>query len=173
MKRTKSIVTITAAVLTAGIATSLYAQNDQTTAPADREFMKKAAQANIAEIEAGKLAQSKASSNDIKQFGEKMQQDHGKVLDELQTLAKSKGVALPTETDEKHKALAKRLAATSGKKFDEAYASNAGVADHKEAKQLFEKAAASKDPDVSAFAKKVLPDIEHHLEMAQDLARKS
>jgi putative membrane protein len=132
MKFNQRFIAAIVAMLAAGATTSINAQNDQpTAAPADRAFMKKAAQANIAEIEAGKLAQSKASSNDIKQFGEKMQQDHGKVLDELQALAKSKGVALPTETDEKHKALAKKLAATSGKQFDQTYASNAGVADHK------------------------------------------
>jgi putative membrane protein len=165
---------IAAAFFAANIVAAPYAQADQSKAnAADQEFMKKAAQANLAEIEAGKLAASKATTDDVRQFGQKMQEDHSKVLDELQTLAKSKGVTLPGAPDEQHKALAKKLADTSGKDFDRTYATKAGVADHKAAKELFEKGTKSKDREISAFAKKVLPDIEHHLEMAQQMAPKS
>jgi putative membrane protein len=47
-----------------------------------------------------------------------------------------------------------------------------GVADHKAAKALFEKGVKSKDAEIKAFANKVLPDIEHHLQMAQQRAEK-
>lgn len=154
-------------------AASAYGQNDAAKlSDADRDFLQKAAQANIAEIDAGKLAQAKATRDDIKQFGQKMQQDHAKTLQELQAIAKKKDVTLPDAPDEPHQAQGRQLAGASGKEFDLTYVSHAGVADHKAAKQLFEKGARSKDPDISAFAKKVLPDIEHHLEMAQKMASK-
>jgi putative membrane protein len=166
----KPIACATLAVVSLLFAASAYSQ-DSKLAAADQDFLKKAAQANIAEVEAGKLAQSKGSRPDIKQFGQKMEQDHGKTLQELQGLAKSKGVTLPDAPDAAHQAQAKRLATATGKDFDKAYVANAGVADHKAAKELFEKGTKSKDPEVSAFAKKVLPDIEHHLSMAQQMAK--
>ena len=145
------------------------AQNDSL-AEADRAFLQKAAQANLAEIDAGKLAQEKSTRNDIKQFGKTMEQDHGKTLDELKPLAAAKGVSLPTEPDPPHKALATQLSRAEGKEFDRIYVGNAGLADHKAAKQLFESGAKSKDPEVKAFATKTLPHIKHHLEMAEQLA---
>ena len=167
------IASISLAFISMAFAGSLYSQNDHSKlADADRDFMQKAAQANLAEIETGKLAHAKASRPDIKNFGQKMEQDHGKTLQELQGIAAKKGITLPSEPDEAHKAQAKQLASATGKDFDKGYVAHAGVADHKAAKALFEKGAKSKDPEVSAFAKKVLPDIEHHLEIAQKMAER-
>ena len=142
----------------------------QTVSEADQQFMQKAAQSNIAEVATGKLAQSKSPTTDIKKFGQDMEKDHGKTHKELQALAKAKGVSLPDSPDEPHQALAKQLSAASGKEFDRIYIKNAGVADHKAAKELFETGAKSKDAEISAFAKKVLPHIEHHLAMAQKIS---
>jgi len=168
----KTIASTSLAVVSVLFAASLYSQEDHSKlAPADQDFLKKAAQANIAEMETGKLAQSKATRADIKQFGQTMEKDHGKTLQELQGLAKNKGVALPDAPDAAHQAQAKQLAGATGKDFDKAYLAHAGVADHKAAKELFEKGAKSKDPEISAFAKKVLPAIEHHLSMAQQMAK--
>lgn len=169
----KNMLSISLAIGVTLFAASLHSQSDQSKlTEADRDFFQKAAQANVAEIEGGKLAQSKAARADIKQFGEKMEQDHSKTLQELQALAAKKGVSLPDGPDEAHQALAKQLAAASGKEFDRTYVTHAGVADHKAAKTLFEKGAKSQDADVRAFAKKVLPHIEHHLQMAQAIAAK-
>ena len=171
--------TLSAAFFIAAVSWCAFAQNDSASVSAtDQDFMKKAAQANIAEIETGKLAQKRADSEEIRQLGATMQQEHGKVLDELLALAKSNGVSLLKTPDDEHKALAKTLAGASRRNFDRTCATAAGVADHTAAKQLFEKGAKGKDPEVSDpevsdFEKKVLPDIEHHLEMAQNLARRS
>jgi putative membrane protein len=168
----KTLVSISVAVVSIIFAPSIYSQTDgPKLADADVDFMNKAAQANLAEMETGKLAQDRATRADIKQFGQKMQQAHGKTLQELQTLAKNKNVTLPEAPDEAHQALAKQLAAAPGTDFDKAYLAHAGLADHKAAKMLFEKGAKSKDPELSAFAKKALPDIQHHLDMALQLAK--
>jgi len=45
------------------------------------------------------------------------------------------------------------------------------VADHLGAVKLFENASKSDDPDIAAFAQKTLPTLQHHLMMAQDLAK--
>ncbi|HEX7812798.1 MAG TPA: DUF4142 domain-containing protein [Burkholderiales bacterium] len=138
---------------------------------ADRAFLQKAAQANIAEIEAGKLAQQRSRREDVKQFGQQMEKDHGETLGKLKTLAASKGVSLPDRPDEAHQALAAQLSRAEGSEFDRIYIGNAGVADHKAAKALFQQGAKSRDAEIKAFAAKTLPHIEHHLQMAERLAK--
>ena len=65
--------------------------------PADKLFMRKAARGGKAEVELGKLAQEKASSPEVKQFGQRMVTDHSKANEKLQSVASSKGVDLPKE----------------------------------------------------------------------------
>jgi putative membrane protein len=45
------------------------------------------------------------------------------------------------------------------------------VSDHEDAVRLFERGSKSSDPDIAAFAQKTLPTLQHHLMMAQELAK--
>lgn len=140
------------------------------TAKADERMMKNLAQANLAEIETGKLAQQKAAKDDVKKFGQTMVDDHTKSLGELQELASKKGVELPTEPDTKHKATATALKALDGDAFDKRYMSMAGVSDHKKTHEMLQKVQReAKDPDLKAYAAKTLPVVHGHLTMAQQL----
>jgi putative membrane protein len=136
----------------------------------DRNFLEKAAQAGIAEVEAGKLAETKGASDAVKQFGQKMQADHTKANEELKRLAGQKGVTLPAEPDRKHKRAAKNLSEKSGADFDKAYLKQQEE-DHKEAVQLFEKAAKSKDADIKTFAEQTLPTLHQHHDAVDNLRR--
>jgi putative membrane protein len=134
-------------------------------------FLSKAAQANVAEVELGKLAAERAQSADVKQYGQKMVDDHGKANKEVQDLADQKGLTLPTYIGAAHKAAKTRLEKLSGDAFDRAFMAQM-VKDHQAAVALFRTQARSgKDPDVKAFAEKMLPDLEGHLKMAIDLNR--
>src|SRR5688572_8467659 len=62
----------------------------------DREFVQNAAQAGHAEVQTGKLASTKANSADVRRFGAQMVTDHGKANAELASIAKSKGIAVPS-----------------------------------------------------------------------------
>ena len=139
-------------------------------------FVRKAAMGGMAEVELGNLAQQKASNDQVKQFGAKMVQDHGKANDELKQLASSKGIDLPSALDSKHKKDMDKLNKLSGAQFDKAYMSHM-VDDHKKDVSEFKKQAKSgKDADVKAFAAKTLPTLEEHLQLAQttnDAVKKS
>ena len=63
----------------------------------DADFLKQAAQNGHAEVEASKLAQTKATQADVKSFASKMVEDHQKAHQELAQLAQSKGVKLPDD----------------------------------------------------------------------------
>ena len=134
---------------------------------ADKIFVEKAAIGGMAEVQLGQLAQQKGSSDQVKQFGSRMVDDHSKANDELKQLASSKGVTLPTDLDAKHKNVMAKMEKLSGAEFDRAYMDDM-VKDHKDDVSLFRKESTSgKDADLKAFAGKTLPTLEDHLKMAQ------
>src|SRR5947208_3119702 len=133
----------------------------------DQTFVTKAAKGGMAEVELGKLAQEKAASDQVKTFGKRMVDDHGKANDELQTLARNKNITLPTDLDPKDKALKDRLSKLSGPAFDRAYM-NAMLQDHrKDVSEFRMESTKGHDNDVKAFASKTLPTLEDHLKLAQ------
>jgi putative membrane protein len=135
----------------------------------DRGFLKDAAQGGAAEVEASRLAQSKASNAEVKAFADQMVKDHGAANEELATLARGKGVELPNEPSLVHKAKEKMLQSKDGASFDRSYMDSARK-DHEDTVKMFQKAAQSaKDPDVKAFAQKSLPTLQHHLDMARKI----
>jgi len=138
---------------------------------ADRKAIMDMGMSNMAEVAMGKLAQSKSQNADTKAFAEKMIADHGAALTEVQALAGSKGVTLPTDLDAKHKAQSAKLEKMTGDAFDKAYAQQGGVAAHKETLAKLKKAEKdTKDADVKAQVVKMIPVVEAHLKHAQELA---
>ena len=136
---------------------------------ADRKFLTKAAAGGMTEVEMGKLAQTQAASDQVKQFGARMEADHGKANTELKTIASSKSVELPPSPPKKEMKMMDKLKTMSGAEFDRAYMSHM-VSDHKKDIELFEKESKSgKDPQVKAFATKTLPTLREHLQMAQGI----
>jgi len=146
-----------------------YAETDNLRAT-DWSWMEKVARANAAEIQAGKLASTKATSPQVRAFADQMVADHSKTSSELQVLASMKGVTLPSEPDLAHKKAYAKLEKYAGPKFDEQYMEHAGVRDHKAAVSLFRKGTTSiYDADIKSFAQNTLPAIQHHYEMAKGL----
>lgn len=134
----------------------------------DLKMMRDMAHSNISEIETGKLAQSKSQDAEVKKFAQQMIDDHTKAQAELQKMAESKGVTLPTEPDKKHQSMAKKMQDMSGEEFDRAYMKQGGVKDHQKTLKLLQKAQKdAKDPDLKALAAKMTPTVEQHLEMAK------
>jgi putative membrane protein len=135
---------------------------------ADEIFVMKAAQGGLAEVELGKLASEKGASDAVKQFGKQMVDDHGKAGDELKTLAQSKKIALSAEISSQDRSLRDRLMKLSGHAFDEAYM-KAMLSDHlKDLGEFRTEARSGKDPEVKAWAAKIVPTLEEHLKMARD-----
>src|SRR5205823_13732746 len=96
-------------------------QNSSQLDAADRTFVRKAAEGGLAEVELGQLATQKASSDDVKKFGQRMVDDHSKANDQLKQVAAQEHIDLPTEPSAKDKATKARLEKLSGEQFDRAY----------------------------------------------------
>ncbi len=139
---------------------------------ADEKLMTEIAQANLAEIEAGKLAKDKSQNDQVKSFAQKMIDDHTKALDELKQLAQAKGVTLPTEPDRQQKAMEKRLSSLSGDKFDKQYLEQAGDRSHKDTHKLLKQASTkAQDSDLKNYASKTMSVVESHQQMAEETER--
>jgi len=136
----------------------------------EKDFFETAASANLFEIEAGKLAQTKATDPMLKEFGAKMVKDHTEASGKLMTLASSKNVTVPTTLLKRHQSMLDDLKQDKdGKDFDEDFR-NKMVASHKEAVSLFDKTAnKAKDPEIKAFAATMLPKLQAHGGMAMEL----
>lgn len=153
-------------------ATSATASSDAKLSSADRKAVTDMAMSNMAEVELGKLAQSKSQNAEVKAFAQKMVDDHGKALTEVQTLAQSKSVTLPTELDAKHKAMSAKLEKLSGDAFDKAYVKQGGIGAHKETLAKLQKASkGAKDADVKGQVDKMIPVVQEHLKHAEQLAQ--
>jgi putative membrane protein len=134
---------------------------------ADRTFAMKAAQGGMAEVKLGELAKDHAQSQAVKDFGQKMIDDHTKANDELKSLAAQKNITLPTSIDAKDQATYDRLSKLNGAAFDKAYMKDM-VADHrKDVAEFHKEANSGKDPDLKSWAGKTVTTLEGHLSMAE------
>ena len=141
-------------------------------AAADSKFVHDAAVGGMAEVEMGRLAAEKASSADVKQFGQRMVDDHGKANQELKGLASGKGVTLPASLDAPHKAAQEKLSKLTGAAFDRAYMAEM-VKDHDKDVANFRRASkTAADAELKAWAAKTLPTLEEHQKMSKSIHAK-
>lgn len=134
----------------------------------DRRFVMDAAQGGMLEVELGRMVASKASSDDVKQYAQRMVDDHGKANDQLKQVAEKKSITLPTTLDAKHQHDLDRFSKMSGAELDKAYMEQM-YRDHQKDVAEFRKASErSSDPDVKNFASSTLPTLEEHLHQAHD-----
>jgi putative membrane protein len=130
------------------------------------DFMNEAAMGGMAEVELGKLAQEKARSQRVKNFGEMMVRDHSAANDDLKAIARQKNVTLPADLG-KHKDHYNDMSKKTGADFDKAYMKMM-VDDHQDDIDAFEKIANNgTDPDVKTFASQKLPTLRKHLDSAK------
>jgi putative membrane protein len=152
-----------------GESAAARSSGDTRIADQDRKFVEKAAMGGIAEVELGKLAQQKATNDQVKQFGAHMAQDHSKANEELKQIAQTKGVTVPAAPDKSHQRDMDKLSKLSGAEFDRQYMSHM-VADHRKTVAEFKKASESaRDSEIKAFAGKTLPKLQEHLAQAQSI----
>ena len=135
----------------------------------DRDFLMDAAMGGMMEVELGRVAAQQGASDAVKQFGQRMVDDHGQANTELMSLASSKGITLPAQLDEKHREHVTKMSAMTGAEFDREY-SKMMLSDHRKDVSEFEKESTrGTDADLKAFATKTLPTLQEHLRMAEAL----
>ena len=135
----------------------------------DKEFMAKAAQSDMTEIQTSQLALKRSQNPQVKQFAQEMIQQHTQSSNKLKPLAANKGVSLPKSLGAENQALLTKLMKLSGAQFDQAYMSGQAKAHSKTQTVYQNEINKGQDADVKAFARQVLPVVTAHLRMAQSM----
>ena len=158
------------ALLTGLLAAQAQDRKSEDTRPFDdQEFVKTAASAGMHEVELSKLAVTKARSDEVKKFAQKMVDDHSKANEELKAAAKQASLTVPDKMLDKHQKHVDEFKEYKGDNFDADYIKHT-LKDHEESVALFGRAEKeAKNAQIKAFATKTLPVIKEHLEMAKKL----
>lgn len=135
----------------------------------DSEFLVDQAEINLAEIEIGKLAQTKSTNPEVKKFGKMLVDEHTKSASEVSALAKTKNFTLPTSLTEDGQDEYKKLNEKSGLDFDKKFA-DMMIDGHEKAIDKLKKASEdAKDEDVRLWASNNIAGLTAHLEHAKML----
>lgn len=138
----------------------------------DIKFVTEVSSGVLMEVELGKYAQEHASSNDVKQFGAKMVEDHGKDRVTIEALAAKKNITIPSTPADDFQKHIDELEKYEGAEFDKEYISFM-VSDHHDDIDEFNKEVKNgKDKEIVAFANKGLPVLKEHLQMAEAINKK-
>jgi putative membrane protein len=141
------------------------------TGPAvDKAFVKKALEGNIGEIEMGKLALQKSSDDQVKQFAQRMVDDHGKMQEQLKPAAEQMGVKVPDGPSKGQMKSMDKMKALSGDAFDQAYIKDM-VKDHKGDDSDFKmEAQSTQNPQLKQLVMQSDQTIESHLQQIEQIA---
>jgi putative membrane protein len=135
----------------------------------DHKFVCEALIGGQNEITLSQVAVQKASDPSVKDFAQRMVQDHQKANDELIKLATDKGAMIPEAATKKSEKLAEHLQNLSGAEFDRAYIKDM-VNDHKKVVKMFQKEVEhADDGDLKSWTARTLPTLEDHLRMALNI----
>lgn len=160
------VVFIAAAFTVAGLASVSSGQNKSRLTTTESRFVAQAYQGGLAEVRMGQLAVQNASSKNVKDFGQKMVDDHTAANRSLSDLASKKHVTLPTDVSAADRAELNRLSKLHGMEFDRQYIA-AMVRDHRKDVAEFERESArATEPDLKSWLNSTLPTLKGHLQLA-------
>lgn len=148
--------------------------NDPTAAGmgvSDKAFVKKAIMGSNGEIDAAKLALQKSSNDQVKQFAQKMIDDHTKLLDDMHQVAQAQSIKYVDKPSPSAMKLHKKLDGLNGAAFDKAYVDGM-VKDHQEdVKDFTRESNDGKMQPVKDAAGKGLPVIQEHTQMIEGIQK--
>ena len=140
---------------------------DDTKIENDAEFVVKAVDGGMLEVELGKLALKNAADPKVKEYAQMMIDDHTKANNELMTAAKAKNISVPTSMSDKCQKKYSGLSEKKGKDFDKDYM-NAMVDGHQEMLDEMKKEADNgKDAELKKWAADKISTVSHHLDVAK------
>lgn len=164
MKHVCTSLLIGAAVLSSP---GLHAQTDQ-----EQIFLARASEADTAEIKQSQLALDKSQDPMVKQFAQKMIDDHTALEAKMKPFADKYSVTPVTVPNSTHQAELDKLSGLSGKAFDKEYILSMEK-DHHAALILFDsERTTTKDKDLQAASDGAFTTVGMHIKMADKLADK-
>jgi putative membrane protein len=143
------------------------------TSPQDRAFLKDALEGGMTEVQLAQVALQKTANSDVKQYAQRMVDDHTKMGDQLKPIAEQIGVKVPDGLSKKDKAMVAKLQALNGDEFDKAYMKGM-VKDHKADLNDFRiEADQGSNVAVKDAATQGVQVIQQHLQVAEQIVQKN
>ncbi len=144
---------------------------DDLTSLTDAQFLQRAALSGMMEVSLSKLVDDHTNNEALEQYAERMIKDHDQANEQIVKLAESKDVDVPNALDERHKQMYDRFAdMEEGTAFERAYLQNQLRAHQRTVNLFAAEAERGRDPEIQAFARKTLPTLRQHLQMAERLS---
>jgi putative membrane protein len=137
----------------------------------DQMFLRKAAQGGMAEVQLGQLATQKSGSDEVKQFGQKMVDDHTMLNNDMKPIADSMGIALPKKLSKEDQAEYDKLKALGGDEFDKEYLGFMVKDHHEDLHEFRVENASVQNPTLKAAVEKGQRVIREHTRMVEKLAQ--
>ncbi|AWI24832.1 DUF4142 domain-containing protein [Flavobacterium pallidum] len=142
---------------------SYYSKAQQEPADDAPIFIIQMANARLMDKEEGRLAAGYGTTQEIRDYGNRMVKEQEMLYAELQKLAASKNITLPGVISEKKSKALQKLGELRGNKFDKKFLRMIKI-DHKRDVKRFKKATEFDDKATKTFAEKYLPMIQNHLD---------
>jgi putative membrane protein len=138
---------------------------------ADKAFLKKAMEANIAEMQMAQLALAKSTDDQVRHFALQMQDDHAKMQDELKQAAEQLNVPVPAEPSKGAAKSMEKMKALSGDAFDQAYIKEMIKAHKEDSKAFKDEARDTTSPQLKEMMTRDDQTIESHLQEIQQISQ--
>ena len=140
-------------------------------ADTDQVFIKMAASSGQAEIQLGKLAAERADRAEVRDFAKRLEKDHTQANLELLKILDAQRIDVSRDM-EPYQVAATELTKLRGAEFDRAFLRYV-VKEHEEAiAQYAAEAKGGHNAELKAYAAKLLPTLQEHLQLARDLTAK-
>ena len=136
----------------------------------DKDFVRSVAESSATEVQLGKLAQEKASSDAVKDLGKRMVEAHTQTGQQMKQAATALNIQVPVDPPKKAKKAEDKLTKLTGPEFDRAYAKMAADEQKQAVKQFEREAKNGRVPGMKDFAAKNLPAEQERQKQAEELA---
>lgn len=170
MKTELGVAAAVASITLGSAALAQQQQQQQHTQHAEQQsaeqFLTQAVEGDLAEIALGELAEQKGQSEEVREYGQKLVEDHSRGLDAKKQLAEAQGIEVPEEPSPEAQQMHDQLSRLSGEEFDREFARHM-VEDHEKAISMFETQAEGDDSETGELAEETLPVLEEHLQIAE------
>jgi putative membrane protein len=129
----------------------------------DQAFVAKVSQGGMFEVAASKVAEDKASAQDVKDQANTEVHDHELVGSKLKSIASSNGDDFSTDLNADFTARVAKLNALSGKAFDDAYIAEMKTIHALDGAAFAREAKTGKNADLKAFAAETELIVKRHI----------
>ena len=138
---------------------------DSKKAEKDAEFVAETVAGNYAEIEMAKLASQKSNNAQVKEVATFLEAEHTKMLGDLQALASTKAISIPTDkTDDARKMIEDMSKEEDVKDFNKDWCKEMKDKHEKTIKKFEDRASETEDADLKALIDSALPNLRTHLD---------